>query len=196
MWQTKKYSILMLFLFNIACSQSRPGLDEKRIFVVKDSLEQSQKFEQWLNEHGLSLREIVDTTVKVPYGGLWSYSRQVDSVDSLSYWYPSRDSSYYFVTNYKNGDSISAISKIGDDPVLNLDFFETQRNLIFPVLKDWVNHNVYHYWMSSNSMFYLQPESNRSVSWLTRFDMGSDTIWYYHFDIDNLPLFTNSQSQR
>lgn len=189
-----RHTITFIFvLFASSCA----NLSEEVRLQESDKLATNEAtslelFEQWLNNRSLTLNAIEDTTFRVPYHGLWTESRKTNREDSLNFWYPSSDSSFYFVTDLGKGDTLSIEDSENHEFVVSFYVYEMASNTIFPWLILYSRNDypkIHHYWLDNDSFIITSLNSDDCVHALDRQNMFSDTIWYYHFAKNNLPTF-------
>ena len=136
-------------------------------------------FNEWLSKQGLERRMIADTTKESAFE-LWAYRNKLTESDSELYWYPSKDSSYYLITNFdrETNKRLTTHYSYG----IGLGFLKKESQEIFigiMLLDSLENRSIDFYWYDSTSFFYIENEPENGDEILTKLKMGIDSIWTY-----------------
>jgi hypothetical protein len=134
-------------------------------------------FSEWLTSKGIERKIIVDTMGERAFE-LWAYRNDLEASDSAYYWYPSKDSSYYLITNYNQENKKRIITDYSKDIQLRFLKTETKEVFIGLLLLDSLEmRNIDFYWYNSTSFFFLEGKGS-----LTELKMGVDSIWTYKIE--------------
>ncbi len=159
------------FKENGSGNNTKPGPTEYNSFDTE--------FVKWLNESGFENDDIVDTTIEKAFE-LWGYSGNLNSSDSAYYWYPSRDSSFYLITNYNF--KTKKRSSIEHSNGIELKFLKRSTNEVFNglmLMDSLAQRSVDVYWYDSSTFYFLERIDKGDEAYLTKLKMGVDTIWTY-----------------
>ena len=172
--------LTILYLFNSCKSENREKLreDNKNSTTFK-YIDYENGFNKWLTKLGLERKMIIDTTSKRVFE-LWAYRDKLNKSDSTFYWHPSKDSSYYLITNLNRENNKRIISKYSNDIELKFLNKESQKLFIGITLLDSLKkRNIDFYWYDNNSFFFIENERKKGKEILTKLKMGIDSIWNY-----------------
>lgn len=141
------------------------------------------EFSEWLTSHGIERKMIVDTTSERAFE-LWAYRNDLEVSDSAYYWYPSKDSSYYLITNYNRANKKRITSDYSKD--IQFRFLKTETKEVFiglSLLDSLELRNIDFYWYNSTSLFFLEEKENgKGIESLTNVKMGVDSVWIYKIE--------------
>jgi hypothetical protein len=137
-------------------------------------------FNEWLRNQSLERKMIVDTTRERAFE-LWAYRNRLTESDSALYWYPSKDSAYYLITNFNRETKNRISSEYSNDIELRFLKRESQEVYIGLMLLDSLkNRSIDFYWYDSTSFFFIESEKGDEI--LTKLKMGIDSIWTYKIE--------------
>lgn len=137
-------------------------------------------FYQWLRNHSITKKMIVDSTRESVFE-LWAYKYPLTESDSALYWYPSKDSAYYLITNFNRETNNRIASEFSPD--IELKFLRSESQEVYigiAILDSLKNQSVDFYWFDSTSFFFIESEKGDGI--LTKLKMGIDSIWTYRFE--------------
>ncbi len=139
-------------------------------------------FNEWLTNQGLERKMFVDTIGERSFE-LWAYRDKLEDSDSAFYWYPSKDSSYYLITNFNRETKNRISSECSNDIYLRFFKRESQEVFIGIMLLDSLKtRSIDFYWYDSTSFFFIENESENGDEILTKLEMGIDSIWTYKIE--------------
>ncbi len=137
-----------------------------------------EQFALWLKENNINDSDCIKIKSEEAFE-LWAYSYPLTKEDSLLFWYPSKDSSYYLITNYNN----STHKRIKNNNI-ELGFLDVATNekyigvLHIDSLETWI---IDYYWYDSNSFYYLLKSKYSENTTLIKMEMGVDSIWRKYY---------------
>ncbi|MCC5915748.1 MAG: hypothetical protein JJU02_00320 [Cryomorphaceae bacterium] len=139
-------------------------------------------FNEWLTNVELKKRMIVDTTGERAFE-LWAYSDKLTKSDSAFYWHPSKDSSYFLITNFNRETKNRIRSEYTDGIVLRFLKADNQEIYIGMMLLDSMKQrSIDFYWYDSTTFFFIVKEEAKKERTLTKLKMGIDSIWTYKIE--------------
>lgn len=177
----KRILNILLFLIILTSCNNEDG-ENAQNFVTENSNIQEIDYEayflKWLNIHELSQKSFIDSTAMFAYE-LWAYANMLEKKDSLLLWYPSKDSSFYLITNY---DKLTNNRFSEDYSDIDLRFLDSKSKKIYigMMLLDSLNkRKIDHYWYDSNTFYFLEKVIDSRNYVLTKMIMDIDSIWTY-----------------
>ena len=175
------YILTILFLL-ISCkneSQKKVNENDENSTIV-EVVEYNNNFNKWLINQDLERKMIVDTTRRKVFE-LWAYSDKLIESDSALYWYPSKDSSFYLITNF-NRETKNRISTEYSDNI-DLRFLRTSNQKVYrgiSLLDSFKKRSIDFYWYDSTSLFFIEKEKAKNN--LTKLKVGIDSVWTYKIE--------------
>ncbi len=175
----KLITIVILTSILSACDQNRnenENLDYKPDNIAQKDPE--MLFRKWLSDHKLSLSSFIDTSAQKAVE-LWSYFDTLERKDSLYFWYPSKDSSYFLLTNY---NALSGELFHGDSKDLILRFIDNKSKKVYQglALENFAdNWEIDYKWYNENTFYLLEKHKQSGEYEVLRLKMGIDSIWTY-----------------
>ena len=93
--------ILTILILLISCKNDvkKSSSENKNIPASTEVIDYDTDFNKWKGELEIGNAKIIDTTKEIAFE-LWAYRDELTKSDSSFYWYPSKDSSYYLITNF------------------------------------------------------------------------------------------------
>jgi len=171
--------LLCLFVIfsQISCTnenKTRSAIHSPSIIPIKPDYD--KEFNEWLKRQGYEKSSIYDTIAKKAY--LWVYD-DLNAEDSLLIWSPSKDSSFYLMTNYDKTKQ----NYLHDD-ALGIDFrFLDSKNKIviigFMILDSLKNYKIDYYWFDSETFYFIDATDETREKRLIKIKMRQDSIWSY-----------------
>jgi len=175
----KAFQILIsvsIILGMSACSQQPKTLTKTQTAPVIDS--QKMAFNQWLSKHQISENYFKDTITE-PADSLWDYANPLERTDSLYRWYPSKDSSYYLLTNIDMANGQSIFKKNDDIEYRFLDSKKQSVHIGITLLNDGFLSPVDIFWYDQQTIYLLEKDKANSDFELIKLKMNTDSIWSY-----------------
>jgi len=127
-------------------------------------------------------RMIVDTIGRRAFE-LWAYRDKLSESDSAFYWYPSKDSSYYLITNFNRETKNKISSEHFNDIDLRFLRVDNQDVYIGLMLLDSLKQrSIDYYWYDSTTFFFNEKKEAKGEIVLTKLKMGIDSIWTYNIE--------------
>jgi hypothetical protein len=175
------YILTILFLLNSCKSEQVEKVTKNNKSLTPiEAIDFDRDFNEWLTNQELERRMIVDTIGRGAFE-LWAYRDKLNESDSAFYWYPSKDSSYYLITNFNRETK----NRISSDHFNNIDlrFLRVHNQdvyiglMIFDSLKQ---RSIDYYWYDSTTFFFNEKEEAKGGIVLTKLKMGIDSIWTYN----------------
>lgn len=176
-------NILTLVVFLTSCNYSINKDDENIDEDNNSDMAYSSDylFDEWLNNFNIKRGNIIDSSGKRAFE-LWAYFDHLAKDDSLLIWYPSKDSSYWLITNY---DKINNTRIEKDYPHIDLRFLDVKHRKVYLgllLLDSLQQRNIEHYWYDSNTFYYFEESDKNKYRKLTKLRMEVDSIWTYHVE--------------
>jgi len=143
-------------------------------------------FKKWLNKLDIDPDNIIDTTRKRAFE-LWSYKFELTKSDSALYWYPSKDSSYYLITNFNNSTKARITKEHSKD--INLQFLNRNNDEVYigmSLLDSVEEQSIDFYWYDSNTFFFVANPNENKERMLIKLKMEIDSIWTHSISISKL----------
>lgn len=177
------YISTILFLLNSCKIEDRDkGIENNTSSIVNEAVDFDSDLNEWLTNQGLERKMIVDTTRRRAFE-LWAYSDKLNESDSSFYWYPSKDSSFYLITNF-NRETKNRISTEFSNNIY-LRFLKADNQEVYigiSLLDSLKERSIDFYWYDSTSFFFLENEDANGEKKLTKLKMGIDSIWTYKIE--------------
>ena len=136
-------------------------------------------FKKWQDELELGNAKIIDTTKEMVFE-LWAYKDKLTKSDSSFYWYPSKDSSYYLITNFNHETKKRINTKYSND--ICLRFLKRSNNEVYIgllLLDSLKQRSIDFYWYDSNTFFFIENFDKNGGTNLIKLKMETDSIWTY-----------------
>jgi hypothetical protein len=178
------FYILSILVFLISCknefninSSKNENNSEPTQFIDFDT-----DFQKWFEELDIAHDNIIDTTKEGAFE-LWAYSDKLAKSDSTFYWYPSKDSSYYLITNLNR----TTKNRISTKQTNNIDlrFLDRNNELVYIgliLLDSLEQREIDFYWYDSTTFYFIENLTREKV--LTKLKMQIDSIWTYKIEKD------------
>ena len=170
----RQFLLIVIILFLGACSQKRTKAQDSR----KPALSEGQMFAKWLAKHELEEADFVDTLAYDAFE-IWAYGDVIDKSDSLLYWYPSKDSSYYLVSNYNTRDG----TRLNEDILgIEIKFHKSGSNdiRIGLLLPDSLSERKVDFHWRDKASIYILEELYQGINYEMRLlDMKHDSVWIF-----------------
>ncbi|WP_421805645.1 hypothetical protein [Flagellimonas sp.] len=177
------YISTILFLLNSCNNEPKEKVTElNESSTPIETVDFDSDFNDWLTNQGLERKMIVDTTKERAFE-LWAYRDKLAESDSALYWYPSKDSSYYLITNFNRETNKRTTTEYSNDIELRFLKIESQEIFIGIMLLDSLKkRSIDFYWYDSTSFFFSENQSGDEEKILTKLEMGIDSIWTYKIE--------------
>ena len=147
-----------------------------------EAIDFDRDFNEWLTNQELERRMIVDTIGRRAFE-LWAYRDKLSESDSAFYWYPSKDSSYYLITNFNRETKNKISSEHFNDIDLRFLRVDNQDVYIGLMLLDSLKQrSIDYYWYDSTTFFFNEKKEAKGEIVLTKLKMGIDSIWTYNIE--------------
>ena len=175
-------TILTVFLLLLACIPRNAGNELNRnhtndsIVLLKSF--QDSLFANWLKSNNLTVSYFKDSLAIWQFE-LWAYRENLNKIDSLSFWHPSKDSSYYLLTNFdfKTGKKIN--NKVD---YVRLQFLDVKSRIVYDGLlymNTKIATPISFYWYDNKTIYILDKLKAKQSFILTRLSPSVDSIWTY-----------------
>lgn len=172
-------------MFLLSSCKSEPK--EKVSESSKDSsavevIDFDSEFNEWLNNQDLDRKMIVDS-IRDRAFELWAYRDKLTESDSAFYWYLSKDSSYYLITNFNRETKNRISSEYSND--IELRFLKKNDQEVFigiALLDSLEQRSIDFYWYDSTTFYFIENDKGTESRTLTKLKMGIDSIWTYKFE--------------
>jgi len=172
-------SILIIVFISTSCTRIVENDKKSNIKELAPS-NIDEQFSFWLESHNLNSAELIKIKAERA-AELWSLSDLLTKDDSLLFWYPSKDSSYYLITNYsKKTNKLYS----NNNKNINLRFLDKSNKKVFVgimLLDSLKERRIDYYWYDSKTFYYLEKSNTTGKFILTKIKMGVDSIWTYNF---------------
>ncbi|MBO0328921.1 hypothetical protein [[Muricauda] lutisoli] len=169
----KRIIFFTVILIMGACKKNTPkGVDRKDGTIDKGN------FDQWLSKYNLNTSKFTDTVVN-RYFELWAYGDPIKKSDSLLFWYPSKDSTYYLISNY-NFDDQTRVDDDWTDIRLRFKARGSDEIKIGMLMLDSLSERKLDiHWRDQSSIYILEELDNGKNFEMMLLSMKSDSIWQY-----------------
>ena len=173
--------ILPILIFLISCKNDfkenslENGNDSEPIEVI----DFDSDFNRWLNKLDLENDDIIDTSEERTFE-LWAYRDRLTTSDSAFYWYPSKDSSFYLITNFNRETKKRISTEYSND--IDLRFLNRNSKSVYiglTLLDSLAQRSIDFYWYDSTTFFFIENLNNNNKRNLIKLKMGIDSIWTY-----------------
>ena len=139
---------------------------------------QDSLFTNWLKSNNLTVSYFKDSLAIWQFE-LWSYREDLSKIDSSSYWHPSKDSSYYLLTNldFKTGKKVN--NKVD---YVRLQFLDVKSRIVYDGLlymHTKLATPISFYWYDNKTFYVLDKLTAKKSYTLTRLSPIVDSIWIY-----------------
>jgi len=151
------YILTILVLLTSCKSETQKKLLNNNESSIRTKvIDFESEFNQWFTSQGLKRKMISDTT-SVKTLELWAYRNDLEASDSKYYWYPSKDSSYYLITNYDRANKKRISTKYSMNLQLRFLKTETKEVYIGPSLLDILEKRKFDFhWYDSTTLFFYE----------------------------------------
>lgn len=173
--------ILSILIFLISCKNDfkKNSSENENSSEPTDVIDFDTDFNRWLNELELDNDNIIDTTKEKAFE-LWAYRDKLTNSDSTFYWYPSKDSSFYLITNFNRETKKGISTEYSND--IDLRFLKRSNDEVYiglMLLDSLAQRNIDFYWYDSNTFFVIENLDKNSETNLIKLKIGIDSIWTY-----------------
>ncbi|MHB9140990.1 MAG: hypothetical protein ACYC25_03850 [Paludibacter sp.] len=173
--------ILAILFISTSCTKNVDHSNKNNSDEI-DTNNLDEQFSTWLNGNNLNKTDCISSKAYEAFE-LWSQSDSdlLTKDDSLLLWYPSKDSSYYLITNY-NKNTNKLLSNSNNS--IELKFLDTQNKKLYVgimLLDSLKERRIDYYWYDPNTFYFLEKSNSTGKYILTKIKMGVDSIWTYNY---------------
>ena len=172
-------------LFFLSSCKNEPN--KKVTEITEDStavevIDHDSEFNEWLSNQDLDRKMIIDSTSDRAFE-LWAYRDQLTESDSAFYWYPSKDSSYYLISNFNRETKNRISSEFSNN--IDLRFLKMDNQEVYigiSLLDSLKQRSIDFFWYDSTTFFFIENYNEIDERTLTKLQMGIDSIWTYKIE--------------
>ena len=173
--------ILTILVFLISCKNDfkKSSSENENKSAPTEIIDFDADFNKWLDELDLDHDNIIDTTKERAFE-LWAYKDKLTKSDSTFHWYPSKDSSYYLITNFNRKTKNRISTEHSND--IDLRFLDRNNEEVYiglMLLDSLEQRNIDFYWYDSTTFFFIENPDGNGERTLTKLKMDIDSIWTY-----------------
>lgn len=179
------FALITLFTLVFCKSEYKEkNIDNRKNQKIIEPINLEENFKKWLIKQNLKRNKIVDTTsIKAPK--LWAFRGELTNFDSAFYRYPSKDSSYYLITNFNRETKERITSKYSND--IKLRFFKKESQEVFLgiiLLDSLKKKNIDFYWYNASHFYFTENEKGKEKKHkiISKLKMEIDSIWSYKIE--------------
>lgn len=176
--------ILTILVFLISCKNDfkKNSSDNENNLISTEVIDFDANFNKWLDDLDLDHENIIDTTIERAFE-LWSYKDKLTRPDSIFHWYPSKDSSYYLITNFNRKTKNRISTEYSNN--IDLRFLDRSNEEVYiglMLLDSIEQRSIDFYWYDSTTFFFTENPGENGDRTLTKLKMGVDSIWTYKIE--------------
>ena len=172
--------LVLLFSCNNSSKRNDQYLDKSK--DAESIISYDDQFKEWLTNFNPNVPNIVDSTSERAFE-LWSYDNNLTKNDSMSLWFPSKDSSYFLITNYVKKTNGRLTKGYSDIELKFLDIKNKKVYLGIILLDSLKEREIDYYWYDSNTFYFSEKLIENDGIILTKLKMQVDSIWTYKIEI-------------